>query len=190
MQTQQAVPAPDAGLLATFQARAEAVSAKVHRVPDRAAALALVQELLKAEGVSGAPGCQAVWAPCAFLEGVARGPLVEAGVCFEVTRDSAAAAKAGVTQLDLAVADTGSVVLASAAIEQRLASSLPPMHVALVPSGAVAPDLAAVLRRFPPAQVSYLTLITGPSRTADIERVLTIGVHGPARLHVVLVDGL
>jgi L-lactate dehydrogenase complex protein LldG len=190
MITTQQVAAPDAGLMASFQARAEAVSATVHRVPDREAALVLIRRLLAAEGVSSAPGCHAVWAPCPFLEGLSRGPLVEAGIRFDVTRETAASARAGVTQTDLAVADTGSVVVASSAIEQRLASSLPPLHVALAPSRALVPDLAAVLQRFSPREFSYLTLITGPSRTADIERVLTIGVHGPARLHIVFVDEL
>jgi L-lactate dehydrogenase complex protein LldG len=173
-----------------FRARAEAVGATVHRCSTRAQALDFVLATLAAEGVSAAPGCHAVWAPCAFLEGVDGARLRAAGIRLEVTRDTAASARAGVSQLDLAVADTGSLVLASAAIEQRLASSLPPVHVALAPSGRMAPDLDAVLRLFPPHRHPYLTLLTGPSRTADIERVLTIGVHGPERLFIVLVDEL
>jgi L-lactate dehydrogenase complex protein LldG len=50
------------------------------------------------------------------------------------------------------------------------------------------PDLAALFAVLSPAQTRYLSLITGPSRTADIERVLTIGVHGPERLVIVVVD--
>jgi L-lactate dehydrogenase complex protein LldG len=60
--------------------------------------------------------------------------------------------------------------------------------VALVGTGQLLPDLAAVLGRIQPSKAGYLAMITGPSRTADIERVLTIGVHGPLRLIVVFVD--
>jgi len=54
----------------------------------------------------------------------------------------------------------------------------------------VVPTLGALLTKLGPRDTRYLALITGPSRTADIERVLTIGVHGPGRLVVLLVDGL
>jgi L-lactate dehydrogenase complex protein LldG len=52
----------------------------------------------------------------------------------------------------------------------------------------VLPDLPAFIQRVDPRKSAYLAFITGPSRTADIERVLTIGVHGPARLIIILVD--
>ena len=66
----------------------------------------------------------------------------------------------------------------------------PTIHVAVVPTDAIQPDMASALARVHPSQTGYISMITGPSRTADIERVLTIGVHGPARLVVVFVDEL
>ena len=72
----------------------------------------------------------------------------------------------------------------------RIAAMLPTIHVAVVPASRLVPDLGALFQRLSPAQTRYLALVTGPSRTADIERVLTIGVHGPARLVVVVVDDL
>jgi L-lactate dehydrogenase complex protein LldG len=64
------------------------------------------------------------------------------------------------------------------------------VHIALVSTAALLPDLPALLTRVDPRKSAYLAFITGPSRTADIERVLTIGVHGPERLIIVLVDDL
>lgn len=178
-------------MLDSFTARAQAVSASVHRFPGRLEALGFILETLAAEEVSDAPDCHAVWAPCPFLDGLDRARVAAVpGVRLDVTRELAATAKVGITQVDLAVADTGTLVVTSAAIEQRLASTLPLLHIAIVPSRSVVPDLAAVLARVPAAQHPYFTLITGPSRTADIERVLTIGVHGPERLIIVCVDDL
>lgn len=102
-------------------------------------------------------------------------------------------AAAGLTGVDFAIAATGTVVVESTAEAVRLASTLPPVHFVLLdPRRIVADSHAAVplLRKFhrnlPQA---YLAYITGPSRTADIERVLTIGVHGPKELHVLLLEG-
>ena len=68
------------------------------------------------------------------------------------------------------------------------ASALPLIHVAVLPTGAIHPDMAGGLQQVHPSRTGYISMITGPSRTADIERVLTIGVHGPARLVIVFVD--
>jgi len=109
-------------------------------------------------------------------------------------RRQGAAATAGVTGANFALARTGTLVLESTAEDIRLASTLPEKHFVLLdPRKIVADHQAAVpqlrlfSRRGPRGFVAW---ITGPSRTADIERVLTIGVHGPRELHVLLLDGL
>jgi L-lactate dehydrogenase complex protein LldG len=176
----------------TFQARAQAVGAEVHRFGDRARALEFVLDLLRKEGVSREPGAGAVWADGPFLAGADRDALARAapGLAFEVTRSSAAAAKVGITDAGFMVANTGTLATAADGAAGRLAAMLPTIHVAVVDSARIVPDLGALFRHLSPAQTRYLALVTGPSRTADIERVLTIGVHGPARLVVVAVDGL
>ena len=94
---------------------------------------------------------------------------------------------AGISRAAYALADTGSVVLAASPDEPRAASLLPDVHITLVDEGVILPGLeelfAAVGERLP----SSLAIVTGPSRSADIEQLLTIGVHGPGEVHVVLV---
>ncbi|MGA2083353.1 MAG: lactate utilization protein [Holophaga sp.] len=177
-------------LFDTFKARAEAVSAEVHRFATRREAMDFILGLLQEQGVLDAPQAGALWADGAFLKGTGRKYLeAEApGISFQVTREAAAAARVGISEVDWAVAATGTLVVDAAPVEQRLVSTLPPIHVALVGTARLREDLGAVLQRIHPGKTAYISLITGPSRTADIERVLTIGVHGPERLIVVFVD--
>jgi len=178
-------------LFETFKTRAEAVSAEVHRFATGPEALDFILGLLRDQGVLDGPGTGALWAG-GSLQREARIRLAgrAPGLGFEVTREAAARVRIGISQMDWAMADTGTLVQDAAAVEQRLVSTLPPIHVALAATGRILPGLAAVLERIGPAQTGYLAMITGPSRTADIERVLTIGVHGPERLVIVFVDDL
>ncbi len=98
----------------------------------------------------------------------------------------------GITGVDYAIAETGTCVIIARPGASRLASLLPPVHVALVELGQVLPSLDELftLRRddFRNGEVgSYMNLITGPSRSADIEYKLVTGVHGPGEVHLVLV---
>jgi L-lactate dehydrogenase complex protein LldG len=174
-----------------FKARAEGVSAEVYRFATKALALDFIVGFLQREGVADKPQYHALWADCPFLDGIDRRVLKEtAGLKFDVTRDLAANARFGISQMQWALEDTGSLVQDSTAIEQRLVSSLPTIHIALVPTSGLLPDLPTLLTRIHPKESTYIAMITGPSRTADIERVLTIGVHGPERLVIVFVDEL
>jgi L-lactate dehydrogenase complex protein LldG len=119
--------------------------------------------------------------------------LQAAGVKLATVKpDQAALATAGVTSACFAIADTGTLVLDSLAEDVRLASTLPPRHFVLLDKSKIVADgLAAVppLRQIHQQNSrNYMAYITGPSRTADIERVLTIGVHGPKELFVLLLD--
>ena len=108
-------------LFETFKARAEAVSAEVHRVATQREAFDFVIALLQEQGVrEGGPG--ALWADGSFLKGSGRKYLAaEApGLGFEVTREAAAEARVGISQMDWAVAATGTLVVDAAQVEQRL----------------------------------------------------------------------
>ncbi len=178
-------------MLDTFRARAQAVSAEVHQVPTRREALDFVVGFLKEAGVADAARQRAVWADGPTLGGADRAALAAAapGLSFQATKDAAEAALVGICDVDFGVANTGTLAQAADRVELRLVSSLPPIHVAIVPGDRIVADLGALFARLSPAQARYLALITGPSRTADIERVLTIGVHGPGRLVIVIVGG-
>ena len=102
----------------------------------------------------------------------------------------------GLTGADYAVAETGSIVIIPRRGLSRLVSLVPPIHIALVRP----PDLVATLddvflfRRLEyyrngGAPDRYLNFITGPSRTADIEQRLVVGVHGPKEVHLILLGG-
>ena len=174
-----------------FKARAEAVSAEVYRFETIAVALDYIVQFFRTEGVADKPGLRAVWSDCSFLNEIDRDSLLQcAGLTFEVTRDNAASAKIGISQMGWAMADTGTLVQDSTAIAQRLVSSLTDIHIALLPTSAILPDMPTLLDTLHPDTSRYIAMITGPSRTADIERVLTIGVHGPSRLVIVCVDDL
>jgi L-lactate dehydrogenase complex protein LldG len=179
-------------MFATFKARAEAVSAEVHRFAGREEAFEFIVGVMGRAGVSDAPGAGAVWADGPILAGADRLGLLRKvpGLSFDVTRERAAGAKVGVSQADWAIANTGTLAQAVDDVEQRLVATLTNVHIAVVPSGRIVPDLRQLLAELGPGKSSYVTFVTGPSRTADIERVLTIGVHGPERLVIVAVDDL
>ena len=101
-----------------------------------------------------------------------------------------ATAALGLTGADAALAQTGSLVLASGPGRGRLASLLPPIHVALVRRDALVGSLPELIEARPElvTRGANFVCITGPSRTADIEHVLARGVHGPRDVHVVFVD--
>jgi L-lactate dehydrogenase complex protein LldG len=107
--------------------------------------------------------------------------------------DHAMGAEVGITAVDYALADTGTLVLLTRVGQARTVSLLPPLHVALVkPEQIIAglDDLFPLMRYADAAAgrelTGAVTFITGPSRTADIELTLVVGVHGPQELHVIV----
>ena len=103
------------------------------------------------------------------------------------TREAMAAVEVGITTADYALADTGSLVIFR---ESRLLSLLPPCHIAVIESSRIVPSLDDVFRLhpLPGDESSAMVVITGPSRTADIEMRLVRGVHGPGEIHVIVIE--
>ena len=121
-------------------------------------------------------------------------PLEEEGarVVSRELREAAPAALIGVSSADLALADTGTVVIESSNEDLRLATTLPEHHVILLDPRKIFADTKqaySIIRQLHQySRHNFLAFITGPSRTADIERVLTIGVHGPREVHILLLE--
>ena len=111
-------------------------------------------------------------------------------------RDRIAAAEIGLTGVDVAIAETGSLVLLSGVGRPRSTALLPPCHVAVFDRTALVESLqqmGLVLEAWhegtaPAERGAAIHVITGPSRTADIELTLTRGVHGPGEVHAIFVD--
>jgi L-lactate dehydrogenase complex protein LldG len=97
---------------------------------------------------------------------------------------------AALTECEALVAQTGSVLVSAPGAGGRALSVLPPHHVVLARRNQMVPDLGAALRgaqeKFKGQFPSFLSFISGPSRTGDIERILVLGAHGPKKLTVLL----
>ncbi|HTB13198.1 MAG TPA: lactate utilization protein [Bryobacteraceae bacterium] len=106
------------------------------------------------------------------------------------SRDAIAFVEVGITSADYGLADTGSLVMFTESHESRLLSLLPPCHIAVIRSSQIVPSLDDVfrLRPLPGERSSAMVVITGPSRTGDIEMRLVRGVHGPGEIHVIIVE--
>ncbi len=97
----------------------------------------------------------------------------------------------GLTVADYGIGETGTLVLDSANEELRLATMISEIHVAVIPKSrirATAEDMYAELKGYMSQKPNYLAFVTGASRTADIERVLALGVHGPLELHILILE--
>lgn len=170
-----------------FTSILERVGGHVHRVTSLEQARDVAHALLCEAGVtrllvSDAPEARALAAGLAGIE-----QLVPSDA-----RERLFAADAGLTTAQWGIAETGTLVLESAREQHRLASLVVPLHLALLPVARLLGTLGEALDavRAPgggPASRT-ITFVTGPSRTADIELELVVGVHGPKSLHVLLLE--
>ena len=168
----------------SFCARIEALAGKTYRAKSPEDARGYVAGVLN--GRSAVASNAAVLRRC----GITALAGVESGVTDRVQlRALCSSAACGITGANYALADTGTLVMLSSPQEARLISLLPPAHIAVLPRQRILTGLDELFDLLPrPAeQTSSMVLITGPSRTADIEQILVRGVHGPGEIHVVVV---
>ena len=170
--------------IASMMFRLNELNGKTHRVATMDAAREVVA------GIIAGKTCLASNSPYLAECGISSLPGVTTGITDLATlRQSAASVDIGITSADYALSDTGTLVMISSPAEARLISLLPFHHVAIVPRERILTSLDELFSVLPhPAeQSSSMVLITGPSRTADIELVLVRGVHGPGFITVVIV---
>ena len=103
-------------------------------------------------------------------------------------RAACAQADVGLSSAEAALAETGTLILSSGPGHSRLATLLPPVHIALLPTDRLTADLFTWQQQKPDSFPANLNFISGPSKTADIEQTMAVGVHGPKRLIVLIFD--
>jgi L-lactate dehydrogenase complex protein LldG len=170
--------------LSTFFASIERLNGKTFKAGSLLEAREYVGALIK--GKTAVASNSPVLQDCGItaLPGV-----TPAGADKAVLRALCAESDFGITGADYGLSDTGTLVMLSSMQEPRMISLLPPVHIAIVPQQQILgslDDLLSVLPH-PDEQTSSMVLITGPSRTGDIEQILVRGVHGPGELYVVVV---
>ena len=191
-QTRVASRRRQASIRGRFQAEVERVGGIVQVVTDLQVVGFSIAGVAKARGITR---CQAAEPDLARDLNLERA-LAEAGIELVTgpAPESIPGTGIGITRAALGVAETGSVLIHLDEVDGHLLSMLPEIHVALLHQDALVDSLEEgllltrylVLKSQARGLPSYLSWVTGPSRTADIERVLTIGVHGPKELYIFL----
>ena len=173
-----------------FKAKLEGVSGECYRVGTASEAGELICNVMLEKGIKNVALLKAPILDKGNLTYQIQGAGIK--VYTDHFREVTPTADAGITQVNYAIAESGTLVQADADanVNQRLCSTLVPIHIALVSTSALITTLKETMAKLHqlPQIPGFVGFITGPSRTSDIERVLTIGVHGPKQLVVVFVD--
>ncbi|MEK6703672.1 MAG: lactate utilization protein [Planctomycetota bacterium] len=177
---------PQADLPSLFAANSAKSGMHVHRV-DKSAIVSTLSALL-----AQSPGAQVALAITDSVLRTLASQALQAAGNPGITWTAQQSARVwfdvdiAITDVTAAVAETGSLVLACSPLLPRAAFMVPPVHIALVRTSQILPDLLDLLAGDHSTPQGTLTIVSGPSKTADIEGILVTGVHGPGQLHVVL----
>jgi L-lactate dehydrogenase complex protein LldG len=179
--------------VARFCEQLTAAGGVAHRVSDSEAAASRVVELVKDRSarkalVGWGPVVDALRLP-ERLGALGIEVIAENALSAADCKEPFFAADIGISGVDYLIAETGTVALLTKPQTTRSVSLLPPVHIAVAESAQVLPDLFDLFAKLPPegSMPACVSLITGPSKTGDIELRLVTGVHGPGEIHVVIV---
>jgi L-lactate dehydrogenase complex protein LldG len=185
-------------LVGRFEAEASALAVAVHRVQGDTAAIATVLELLRSRHATRVLAWDAERLNCPGLGDTIAGSGIALESCWLPSDPNARRERlasldpipVGLTGAAAGLADTGTIAVISGPGCGRMASLLPPVHIAVLRAEQIVPSLGDFLIERPDATEagSNLVFITGPSRTGDIEMTLSRGVHGPGMVHVVVIE--
>ena len=132
------------------------------------------------------------WAVLFCLDPVIQRLLKEAGIPFVSQQEEFLEARIGITRCEYLIARLGSVMVSSHQNPGRRLIVYPEVHIVMSYTSQLVPDLKHALqnirKKYNHQYPSMLSVITGPSRTADIEKTLVLGAHGPRELYVFLID--
>lgn len=202
-------------LIKSFRSKAEQVSAVVRQVADVEAAIAYVMEAChqkeactfipsgcetdlsaKAQSLCERKGAKLIAAPDLSTRHMDL-LMVQCGKMGIQTvshglRNYLSGIDIGLTWAQFGIAETGTLVIDSTDEDLRLATMISEIHVAMLPVTRICETAADIERQLQFGMKddgNFTAMITGASRTADIERVLALGVHGPLELHILLIEG-
>jgi L-lactate dehydrogenase complex protein LldG len=167
--------------LSAFFCEVEKLGGKVRRITELADLSGALKELVEAEGIKKATVWQTAELKELGIEDALKSIGVEVVSPYAPDRE-VAECDLGVTGADFALPETGTLGLRSSIERPRTVSLLPRVHLALIQTTCLRTDLHQVFEEA--KNDGYFVFVTGPSRTADIELTLTIGVHGPKTLAV------
>jgi len=180
----------DENLYNTFKSSAEALTVTVLRAVSREQAAHLIVEQIKRLNIQKVVSTPLSLVNIKTLEEYAH----SLGLDFsrELDREKIEQADMGISEFEMGIAQLGCIFQDASDLHNRLVSMLPPVHLALLRTSSLVNSFADALGiieevyngQMPP----FLSFITGPSKTADIERELTIGVHGPETLVILCID--
>ncbi len=172
-----------------FKQNAQAVSAHVKKIKSVSDAIdygaALVNKDERPEKTVAAPQFTA-----SQIEGL-KEKCPGAGIVQTNLSQCSSGVGVAFTTAEYGIAATGTLVIDSKDVEKRLATMIGDIHVAILPESkivAASRDLVPQMNEMLSQSSGYLAFVTGASRTADIERVLVVGVHGPLELHILVVE--
>ena len=172
-----------------FRERLESVGVRCTVVHDESKAARALAQIIS-ELQESAPAMRVALSDAPLVSELTRGIAVEQlQICPPVSE--LFSYDVGVTMAQAAIAETGTLVLESERERHRLVSLLPPVHVAIVRAHDICLTIGDALKQLrgdDKCLSRAITFITGPSRTADIELTLTVGVHGPKELFVIILD--
>ncbi|MBO8168622.1 MAG: lactate utilization protein [Thermoanaerobacteraceae bacterium] len=176
----------DEKLVSQFKEKAQAVSAEVIRAKTCEEAYQNVLDIV-AEAKVKEVGCVASGLTKSLLPRLkdSNVNVVEEGAPEDLER-----LEIGIIPVDVGIAETGTVAHDATNLFARYFSMLCPTNIVLLKTKDIEENMLQAIKKLEQKGTlpAYTAFITGPSRTADIERVLTIGVHGPGRLVIILVD--
>jgi len=176
-------------LFKSFKEKAEALTVKVIRVANREEAEKAVLAEMKEFKVTKAAAAPLTLVNSQVLKEEAEKEGID--LCLELDKDKIEQADFGISEFDIGIAELGTIVQDAQSVHERLVSTLPPTHLAIIETKTIVDtlldSLQVVQKAYNGNPARFIAYVTGPSKTADIERVLTIGVHGPSKLIIVCI---